>query len=366
MPHRKVPEDYRSLAKERGFVWLGPEVPNGITRTGWQCPEGHRWRTTYESIKCGNGCPTCSRHVRKTPEDYNALAATRGFRWLGPMPGNVGTRTLWECHCGYRWSAPYANIRQGHGCPACARCARKTAHDYQILAEERGFRWVGRLPSGTGKKTTWECRFGHRWESSYHAIRGGNGCPYCYGNARLTADDYHALAERRGFKWVGGSIPARNHTPTSWECGQGHRWKASYHNVDCRESGCPHCRDMVNSARVSHQQREICSLLGGELNYSVGGRQVDIAMPHVKIAIEYDSFYYHGGREERDAMKDCQLLADGWRILRIRSNKQVPDTETLGAALVALLAGDAYQEIVLPDWGHGGTQLRQSWRQRRI
>jgi hypothetical protein len=36
---------------------------------------------------------------------------------------------------------------------------------------------------------------------------------------------------------------------------------------------------------------------------------------------------------------------------------EVPDTETLGSAIVALLVGKAYQEIVLPDWGQGNTQI---------
>ncbi len=360
MPRRKVSDDYRNLAEERGFVWLGPEVSNSVTPTEWQCPEGHRWQATYESMRSGNGCPQCSGHLRKTAEDYNALAAKQGLDWLGPMPQNVHRNTWWKCHCGYRWRASYANIKQGHGCPACARCAPKTPQDYHTLAEERGFNWVGDLPRNIEEKTTWECRFHHRWEASFHAIRLGNGCPYCYGNARLTAQDYHSLAERRGFRWVGGNVPASNHTPTTWECGQGHRWKASYHNVDCRASGCPQCRDMVNGARVSRQQREICSFVGGELNYPVGRRCIDVAIPHAKIAIEYDSFYYHGGREERDAMRIQELLAAGWRILCIRSNKQVPDPKAVGVAVAALLAGETWQEIVLPDWGQGPTQAKQS------
>jgi hypothetical protein len=206
---------------------------------------------------------------------------------LGPMPQNVHSNTRWQCQYGHQWDAPYANVQQGSGCPACAGCVPKVAHDYYALAKERDFNWVGQLPGSIEEKTTWECRSEHRWE-------------------------------------------------------------ASYHNVDCRESGCPRCRDMVNGALVSSQQRELCRLLGGELNYTVGSWRVDVAFPHLKIAIEYDSFYYHRGREERDATKDHDLLAAGWHILRIRSNKQVPDADALGTALVSLLADASYQECNWP------------------
>jgi len=38
---RKTPADYEALARERGFIWLGREVPNATTATGWQCGQGH-------------------------------------------------------------------------------------------------------------------------------------------------------------------------------------------------------------------------------------------------------------------------------------------------------------------------------------
>lgn len=356
MPRRKTPNDYHALAKQRGFKWLGPEVRNTTLKTGWECLLGHQWETTYGLIQQGYGCPHCSGHVRKTAEDYHTLADERDFRWLGPMPRNIHVNTRWECQCGYRWSATYANIQRGHGCPACAGCASKTSLDYHALAKERGFRWVGKLPRNTESKTTWECQFSHRWKATYHSLQHGNGCPYCYGNAPLTENDYHTLAESRGFRWVGDNAPNNNHTPTMWECEQNHRWEATYHNVKSRGSGCPHCRDLVNSSIVSTQQRKIYGMIGGKLNYPVDRRKIDVALPDMMIAIEYDSFYYHGGEQERDAKRNKDLIAAGWRVLSIKSNKLLPTRKQLDVAVAALLRGSNYEEIVLTDWGQGSTK----------
>jgi hypothetical protein len=74
MPARKLPADYHVLAEARGLTWLGPEVSNGRIKTWWECSDGHRWETTYNLIQSGYGCPYCSGHARKTPEDYHAGA----------------------------------------------------------------------------------------------------------------------------------------------------------------------------------------------------------------------------------------------------------------------------------------------------
>ena len=83
MAKAKTQADYRALAEERGFLWLGPSVSNTHTKTLWQCPKGHQWQTAYRAIRQGAGCPVCAGNARKTPAAYRDLAAKHGFIWLG-------------------------------------------------------------------------------------------------------------------------------------------------------------------------------------------------------------------------------------------------------------------------------------------
>ena len=74
----------------------------------------------YNSINSGYGCPSCSSKAKKTKDDYHKLAKQRGFKWVGFMrPTDVLTKTLWECKEGHRWLAHYNSIQQGCGCPRC-------------------------------------------------------------------------------------------------------------------------------------------------------------------------------------------------------------------------------------------------------
>jgi very-short-patch-repair endonuclease len=349
----KTPADYHLLAQQRGIIWIGPEVPNVKTPTAWQCLLGHVWKTPYSNIQQGSGCPICVNRVQKMPEDYRQIAQERGFRWLGPEVKDTPSKTFWECSLGHRWEASYSGIQQGYGCPRCSGLLPRTESDYYALAEERGFRWLGQEAVNTRTKTIWECSLGHTWEAPYSDIKQGNGCPFCANKVPKTAEDYHALASLRGFSWIGPDVADTN-TKTTWQCQEGHCWSAPYHNIK-QGSGCPTCVDVVNGALVSHIQRKLCESLKGELNKRFGRYNIDIAL-EIKgtlIAIEYDSWYWHGARQEKDAQRDLELLQANWHVLRIKSKALLPEQKELDSAINRLLAGETYIEIVLDDWGKG-------------
>src|SRR5207245_8914723 len=109
----------------------------------------------------------------------------------------------------------------------------------------------------------------------------------------------------------------------SGQCKTGHAWPASYNTIHAGH-GCPQCLDIVNGAFVSRNQRLLCEMIGGELNGArVGRYTIDVTkqVEGVRFAIEYDSWFYHGDSGEHDIRKDQALLADGWNVLRVRSNK---------------------------------------------
>lgn len=67
MPGRMEPEDYHALAAQRGFDWIGPPVLTVAKKTWWRCPKGHSWRATYNSIQQGSSCHVCQDRVNGYP-----------------------------------------------------------------------------------------------------------------------------------------------------------------------------------------------------------------------------------------------------------------------------------------------------------
>lgn len=245
---RKTSGDYIKLAESRRFKWLGPEVKNTKTKTGWECRQGHRFESRYNNVLQGQGCPHCAGNTPKTAKDYSDLANSKNLQWWGPQVKNIKVHTLWSCKFDHFWWGSFNGIQQGHGCPICGRLKqanskRKKPKDYHILATRRGFKWLGPEALYTNSKTWWECSKGHKWEGRFNSIQHGIGCPFCAGLAPKIPEDYHALAKAHGFKWIGPEVP-NIMTKTGWECSESHRWKKEYNSIR-NGSGCPYCAGLI-------------------------------------------------------------------------------------------------------------------------
>lgn len=354
MAKRKTKKDYYYLANSRGFKWLGEILPKNIhTKTWWECEKGDRWETTYNIIKCGCGCPTCSNCAKKTKNDYNILASSRGFKWIGKeLPATTQYKTWWECEKGDRWETTYNSIHQGRGCPVCVGCIKKIEEDYHSLAKSRLFKWIGSsFSKNVNTKTWWECENDHRWESTYCNIYNGNGCPRCAGNSVKIEKDYNKLATDRGFSWIGDVSPKNIQIKTWWKCKNGHEWETPYNNIQSG-TGCPVCKDMINGAPISKPQIKLNSLLYGSLNYPEGRYRIDVAIIRnsQKIAVEYDCQYWHEGNEQHDTKRDRYLISNGWKIIHVKSRKLLPTRKQLKKAINEILNKKNVVNVFLEDW----------------
>lgn len=105
---------------------------------------------------------------------------------------------------------------------------------------------------------------------------------------------------------------------------------------------------------VSKVQLELARLLKiprRNINYQIGYYYADIAYPQDKILIEYNGWFWHKGKSQQDARRTGYLLSQGWSLIIIKSNQQLPAIVVVKQALKRARQGHRYQEIVLPDWG---------------
>lgn len=57
--NRKLPQDYHNLAHSKGFKWVGSEITTTTWPTWWECPKGHKWYNSYDSVSRNVGCLIC-------------------------------------------------------------------------------------------------------------------------------------------------------------------------------------------------------------------------------------------------------------------------------------------------------------------
>ncbi len=303
---------------------------------------------------------TPRKYKHKTLDDYHALAAMRGFLFVGELPNRVHDKALWQCPNGHQWLARYAHIGQGKGCPHCSIHAQRTASDYASVGIDRGITWIGELPTNAHTVTRWKCAQGHEFTSRYNSIRDGRGCPKCanqqIGNStRSPVSKYHEIAQANGFEWV-GEQPRSMHTKTLWRCANGHMWEATASNIRMG-NGCPECIAYVGGTQVSKPQSAIADMFGGQLNVRTGRSSIDVVFEYAgyTVACEYDGWYFHAHRTDKDVERSKQLIRMGYKVIRVLSNRLAPTREQMQSAIDRIVSGEDLAYVILDDWGKGTT-----------
>ena len=139
-----------------GHQWEAP--PNTIQQGSW-CP-----RCSY--VARGD-------QKRLNVGDMHALASERGGRCRSQTYSNANTKLLWECAEGHVWEATPDRIQQGKWCPHCAGVAKKTIDDMQRLAETRGGKCLSEQYVSNREPLLWECADGHVWRAVGRDIQQG-------------------------------------------------------------------------------------------------------------------------------------------------------------------------------------------------
>lgn len=303
--------------------------------------------------------------IKVKEQDYIDLATSLGITWLGPMPIKAAIHTSWKCPKGHIWTGTYINLKHYRGgCPTCSikqrsQKRRITKEQYEQLATEYNYEWLGPYPDRANINTCWKCKLGHEWKATYRDMRhGGTGCPFCYelrrgDSLRFTEQQYVNLAKSRNFIWV-GPLPKNSKIKTVWKCDKGHLWKTSYHEIQLGNR-CAHCSKLLHytGKRCSYLQKELADMLHIPekfINFKVEDYWLDMAYPDEKICIEYDCYHWHRRKKNKDEKRNIDLIKRGWGILRIKSGSYLPDITNILPLITKLRQGSLYEEIVLSDW----------------
>lgn len=196
--------------------------------------------------------------IKRTIEEIQELAASRGGRCLSTEYANVTTNLDWECKRGHRWQSSFHSVsNKGTWCRKCkwiddpwvkAR-PRLTLDDAIAVAQKNQGRCLSSTYTNASQKLTWECIRGHQWTAPLSYIRAGHWCLKCgfiqkpqrNGKIKRTIQDMQNAAIENGGKCLSDEYIDTD-TPLLWECAKGHQWYAIPHCVIVRKTWCAICR----------------------------------------------------------------------------------------------------------------------------
>lgn len=386
---KKIVSVYVAEIREFFKIELIGLLPKTTSDTAeWKCSNDHKFRTSISNIKAGRACLLCGREKtvafhRHTNSRYNALGEIARCEFLGPLPVNVNSKTRWKCNlCKLVFDASYRALERAGKCPGCSTKAsikrmKSPVDEYREAGLQFGWLFLGPEVDNQHQSTWWKCaKKGHgKFEAYLKHVKKGSGCQKCgwdrsSSSQRATADQYHALAQACKCAWIGKVVPKKASIPTLFRCAgqnkykQIHSFKRTYQKLlfdrkiaeQSKLSVCPRC---ASFRRQSRPQEAVYHLLKGrgkryrEVRFGLWYIDIVLVSRGIKIAIEYDGWYRHKNRLEKDRLKRKALRLAGYKTLRIKGGAKIPEKSVLHEKIDNLLSSKHtrnWAEITLSDW----------------
>ena len=337
---------------------LKPEQfgPGSNTYVYWKCERGHSFKSMiYRMVQSRKGmnCPVCRNF--KVQEGVNDLATTHPHllkEWdyekngdLKPSMVIAGTnkKVWWKCECGHSWNAVVASrALRNLGCPYCSHQRLlpgfndvATLHP-EILKYwdyEKNQKGPSEFLGEYSNKEIWlKCKEGHSFKSRIAEFCRGNRCPVC-SNKKIEvgfndlSTTHPELVKEWDFKKNGDLTPQQvtygSDRKVWWKCERGHSWAATI-SSRANGRGCPEC---LKEYQVSLTEKVFTFYLSKSFNNiqenvhlkELGKKELDIYIPSLKLAIEYDGHNWHKNTS-RDLEKDKACMRNSITIIRIRED----------------------------------------------
>ena len=191
-------EQVAAIAKVNPNVKVLEEIVGNNKKVLCRCKVcSHEWEATPKNLKKGTGCPKCAGRGHWSHEMHMAVIKkiNPDVEVLGKIIGNR-IKVLCRCKiCNNEWMAIPGNLKQGQGCPECAKVkigdALRLTHDEQVEAIKKvnpDVEVLGEITGG-GVKVLCRCLVcGHEWKARPDTLKRGQGCPKCAKYGFLSKD----------------------------------------------------------------------------------------------------------------------------------------------------------------------------------
>lgn len=357
------------LAKEWNYIMNEGMSPDDFSyasnkKVWWICKKGHEWKAAINARtgRSHSGCPVCSnRVVLKGYNDLESNNPVLAAEWdysknIGITPDKISATSSkkfwWICDKGHSFeSTVYNRNIKKQGCPYCSNQKFKPEYNslYVLrpdLAEEWDYEMNYPLTPrdvlcGGDKEYWWKCKkTPHSFKQNIGSrVQINSQCPYCSSQKLLkgfndlaTKNPEAALlwdAEKNG-DLTPSDVMNQSNKKVWWKCPDcGHSWKSGINNVAGSGTRCPKCSETY---KVSEAEQIIYYYLSKffsdavmtyKPSWLVRG-EIDIFVPSIDLAIEYDGEFWHKKTNQRDIEKTKKIFEHGLWLIRMREEKLPP------------------------------------------
>lgn len=321
--------------------------PHSNKKVWWGCSEGHAYQRTVDKqvTRANIVCPVCNGKLyvagvndvkSKFPEvadewNYEINGGKRPEQFSFISSERVG----WKCkECGTEWVTRIKNrCLKGHGCPQCASKKRwKKRYSNMTsgitepsLLEEWDYELNEKGPECYTPKSNatvfWHCKkCGYRYPAKISNKANGRKCACCQRKVVVPgkndlATTHPNLAKEWDYERNENLTPQMvlygTRKKVYWKCPAGHSYLAAINHRTSygHETNCPICSSgrqtsFAEQAVYFYVKKYFPDAINRYRDIFNNGMELDIFIPSIRIAIEYDGEAWHKkDKREREKKK---------------------------------------------------------------
>jgi len=240
----------------------------------------------------------------------------------------LGRERLDERIKAFKGKDPEANMTQQD---FKSRTNVKHTHDYiKEYIENKGYFLISEIyKNSRTEKLKICCNENHIFETTFSNFQQGRRCPKCFIQSKtLTYDDVKSYLKKNNYRLL--STEYKNaHVLLNMMCPKKHTFTMSFNNFKYGERRCPICspkttskgeKDILNIVKLMYNGKIIENDKKQIKNYlTKRPLELDIWLPEINKAIEYNGEYYHKGEYKKslDLIKRAQCEQKGINLLVI-------------------------------------------------
>ena len=363
-----------TLLREWNYEKNGDLRPADFTahsnkKVWWKCPKGHDYQKTIDKRTQGSGCSYCSgRHVLAGFNDLQTLRPDLVKEWdydknKKLTPSNIlatSTKKVWwicaACHTSWQTQI-LSRTKRNSGCPKCNVKKRVKSHritcikkngwltDSLLLKEwdyDKNYPLTPQdFTPASSKNVWWKClKCGHEWKariSNRNILK--RGCPCCANKIVVSGkNDLATTHPQLAKEWhptkntfTPDTIPYGTRKKVWWLCPKGHEYQASIlHRA--HGTNCPICNNgrqtSFSEQAVYYYIRKVFpDTINRYKNVFDNGMELDIYIPSIQTAIEYDGVFYHKKKLQSEMKKYEICKQHHIKLIRIKEVDITQDKE---------------------------------------
>ena len=335
------------------------EVSNSSAlKVWWCCEKNHSYQMNIYHKSSGIGCPVCSgRKVSESHSLFHNHSKTMDYwdyeknKGIDPKLIIQGSSRIvfWRCSEAedHKWKQRIKHVVKNKAkCPYCNNHKTTSSNSLkikfpdvysQILFSSYDKEMLENLNFKAEKKIWFKCPKGddHIWKTSvYHRIINNSGCPVCENLKVVKSNCLSTTDPKIAAEWhptkngkVYPETVTRYSNKNVWfRCHKNftHEWKTFIYHRTVNESNCPYCNLTPQSRQELIITFELLKIFKGinpkgfktRLNGKL--RAIDIFIPDLNLAIEFDGSYWHKDKRAIDKIKSEMLMEEGYQVIRIR------------------------------------------------